>query len=95
MLLTKCLRPPYASLILGALPCATNGKAAGSAGGRRRNTMGITIFLALCLVAEGFLVHVLVQFVREGRRNRTAHHSRHLTEAPSSEKAGAVWHEAR
>lgn len=30
--------------------------------------MGITIFVALCVIAEGFLVYVLVQFVREGRR---------------------------
>jgi hypothetical protein len=39
--------------------------------------MGITIFLALCVMAVGFLVYVLVQFVREGRRRK-------MTRRPSS-----------
>jgi hypothetical protein len=32
--------------------------------------MGITIFQALGVMAEFFMVYVLVQFVREGRRGR-------------------------
>lgn len=45
-----------------------NGKAAGPVDSSWRDAMAITIFLGLCVLAEGFLVYVLVQFVREGRR---------------------------
>jgi hypothetical protein len=36
--------------------------------------MATIIFLALCLLGEGFMVYVLIQFVREGRRAKMACH---------------------
>jgi hypothetical protein len=32
--------------------------------------MAITIFLALCMLGEGFLVYVLFHFIQEGRRGQ-------------------------
>lgn len=88
-LLTNYLYLPYAFLIPRALSSATNGTAAGPAGSKRRDAMGMTIFVALCAMAEGFLIYVLVQFVREGRRGKMPHRPPPLYPGVPAGAAGA------